>query len=176
MAVFGSSLTREGNEDYNEARRLGELLADAGVTVATGGYGGTMEAVSRGAIEQGGHVIGVTAPAMFPTRTGANRYVTEEIQAATLTERIHQLVGLSDAGIALPGSIGTFTELMVAWYSNFIACHGHRSPKPLVAVGSRWASLVPNLIEELDTPAGNVECVATVGDAAELVINKLRST
>ena len=45
---------------YAEALALGELLAQRGHTVLTGGYMGTMEAVSDGAAAAGGHVIGVT--------------------------------------------------------------------------------------------------------------------
>lgn len=36
------------------------MLAERGHIVLNGGYIGTMEAVSRGAAEAGGHVIGVT--------------------------------------------------------------------------------------------------------------------
>ncbi len=45
VAVFGASQSRPGDGHYEEAVRCGELLARAGLTVATGGYGGTMEAV-----------------------------------------------------------------------------------------------------------------------------------
>lgn len=60
IAVFGGSQPKEGDPAYAEAYELGSLLAQAGHTVLTGGYIGTMEAVSRGAAEAGGHVIGVT--------------------------------------------------------------------------------------------------------------------
>ena len=38
-----------------------------------------MEAVSAGAAGVGARVIGVTAPSLFPTRSGGNRFLTEEI-------------------------------------------------------------------------------------------------
>ena len=60
VTIFGGSEPHAGEPAYEEARRLGELLAAAGFTVLTGGYIGTMEAVSRGANETGGHVIGIT--------------------------------------------------------------------------------------------------------------------
>ena len=55
----------------------------------TGGYIGTMEAVSRGAAEAGGHVIGVTCEeieAWRPVRV--NAWVKEEIRRKTLMERL----------------------------------------------------------------------------------------
>ncbi len=51
---------KKDHEAYEEARELGKFLAEHGHAVLTGGYMGTMEAVSRGACEAGGHVIGVT--------------------------------------------------------------------------------------------------------------------
>ena len=51
VSIFGSSLPREGSGAYEEARRLGHLLAKAGMAVCNGGYGGLMEASARGARE-----------------------------------------------------------------------------------------------------------------------------
>src|SRR5258708_16993147 len=60
VSVFGGSQPKNGSAAYAEAQELGKLLAERGHVVLTGGYIGTMEAVSRGAAEAGGHVIGVT--------------------------------------------------------------------------------------------------------------------
>ena len=60
VTVFGGARTIPGDSLYAEAYELGSLLAKAGHSVLTGGYIGTMEAVSRGAAEAGGHVIGIT--------------------------------------------------------------------------------------------------------------------
>ena len=65
VTVFGSSRPRENDAEYGEARLLGRLLAEKGFAVCTGAYGGTMEAVSRGAKDAGGKTYGVTAEA-FP--------------------------------------------------------------------------------------------------------------
>ena len=53
VSVFGGSQPKEGSTAYAEAQELGKLLAERGHTVLTGGYIGTMEAVSRGAREAG---------------------------------------------------------------------------------------------------------------------------
>lgn len=48
ITVFGGAQPQPGDENYRMAHKLGQLLGQAGHTVLTGGYGGTMEAVSRG--------------------------------------------------------------------------------------------------------------------------------
>ncbi len=166
IAVFGSSAGRPGDPGYEEARTCGRLLAEAGYAVATGGYAGTMEACSRGAAEAGGRVIGVTAPAAFPGRSGANAWVGEEWPAPTITERIHHILAISAGCITLDGSIGTLTELMVAWNIAFIAGLAAAPSKPVIAVGPSWAALVPDLAARLATDAS---LVTLAPDAAEAV-------
>ena len=60
IAVLGSSRAQPGDPVYAQALALGRALAEAGFAVCNGGYGGIMEAVSRGAGAAGGHVVGVT--------------------------------------------------------------------------------------------------------------------
>jgi uncharacterized protein (TIGR00725 family) len=173
VAVFGASSAAPGDDWFTAGERCGRLLAVAGFTVATGGYGGVMEAVSRGAAAAGAHVIGVTAPSVFPDRPGANDHVAEERRAASLTERIHELVSIADAAIALDGSLGTATELLVAWNVAFVAATGAEPRFPVVAVGQRWKALVPTLAGALDTPADLIECVDDVDAAVALVSLRL---
>jgi uncharacterized protein (TIGR00725 family) len=169
VAVFGASGSLPGDDHYEEAVMCGRLLALAGFTVATGGYGGTMEAVSLGAAGAGGTVIGVTVPAAFPQRSGANRFVAVEHRAESLIGRVGELVDGSDASIALWGSLGTATELLAAWNVAFVArLAGHR-PKPVVAVGDPWAHLVPHLEGELASEAGVVTLCSSVAEAVETV-------
>jgi uncharacterized protein (TIGR00725 family) len=80
ITVFGSSRPEDGHADYAEALELGRALSTAGFAVCTGGYGGVMEAVSRGARENGGRVLAVTS-SFFRSR--ANRWVQEEKRMET---------------------------------------------------------------------------------------------
>jgi uncharacterized protein (TIGR00730 family) len=169
VAVFGASSPVTGDPVYDDGVRCGRLLADAGFAVATGGYGGLMEAVSLGAAGAGGHVIGVTVPDVFPDRSGGNIHLTEETRTASLLERIHEMVDLSIASIALPGSLGTATELLVAWNLAFVARFADSTPKPVVAVGHQWRRLVPLLTEELGTDGTLVTVVDTVDEAVQVV-------
>ena len=146
ISVFGGSQPREGDAAYEEARKLGKLLAEHGHVVLNGGYIGTMEAVSRGASEAGGHVIGVTCEDIEQWRkVSANRWVKEEIRKKTLIERLQVLVEECDAAIALPGGPGTLTEIALTW--NLIIVESlHRIP--LILVGDGWQSVFDQVFEK----------------------------
>ncbi len=176
VSVFGSSTTQPGEEGYRQAEQLGRMLVEAGFAVANGGYGGTMEAVSAGARAAGGRVIGHTAPTVFPDRSTPNPHLTVEMPAPTLTQRIHALLADAVAAVALPGSIGTFTELMVAWNLNFVAPFGGRVPRPLVAVGPLWQEVVPYLTERLAAPPDLVRCLPTPEAAVDHIRRVLGHT
>ena len=175
VAVFGASRTMPGDGDYEQAQRCGRLLGEAGYAVITGGYGGSMEAASRGAAEAGGHVIGVTAPEVFASRSTANGYVAEEIPAPTLIKRIDVMLDMAAATIALEGSIGTLTELMMAWNVAFVARFSEVAARPVVAVGERWSRIVPSLSEALGTDGGLVTIVDDVDGAVTAVRSMLET-
>jgi uncharacterized protein (TIGR00730 family) len=134
IAVFGSSTLRRTDPDYRIAHELGATLALAGADVMTGGYEGAMEACSRGCHEAGGHVVGVTVQ-LFDARGGANRWVKERIHAPDLYERLRHLVGRADGFVAVPGSVGTLTEVFFTWT---MLSAGGRRPAPLVLLGDAW--------------------------------------
>jgi hypothetical protein len=174
VTVFGASKSVPGDGHYEDGERCGRLLAEAGFGVVTGGYGGLMEAVSKGAASAGGHVLGVTAPSIFPGRPGGNAFLTEEWRAAHLMERIHELTEVGVAAITLHGSIGTLTELAAAWNLAFVGQRAGQDPKPIITVGERWASLVPVLADALETDASLVTVVGTVDEAVGVVERRCR--
>jgi len=113
IAVYGSSLVSERDPGYRLAYDLGAELARQGATVVTGGYGGVMEAASRGAAEAGGHVVGVTVE-LENNRGPGNRWVAERVHTADLLDRLRHLVIEPAARIALEPSPGTLTEVFLA--------------------------------------------------------------
>ena len=128
------------SEAYEDARRLGQQLAEAGFVVATGGYGGTMAAVSQGAAEAGGHVIGVTSGHMERYRPmPANEWVAEEIRHESQRDRLLHLVLNNDAMIALPGGIGTLSEVALAWS---LLQTSEMAARPLVLLGPMWRETI----------------------------------
>lgn len=173
VAVFGSSQARPGDSEYEDGVRCGRLLAEAGCDVATGGYGGLMEAVSKGAAEAGGRAIGVTAPTVFPGRSGANQWVHTEVPADDLVDRIAMLIEEADAFIALPGSIGTLAELVVAWNLAFVAPLADRRFGPIATVGTIWAELVPLLNTKLESDRSAIATYTTVEEAVAHITETL---
>lgn len=144
VTVFGSARIGPDTDEYNDALRLGQLLAKRGDIIVSGGYGGIMEAVSRGAHEAGGQVVGVTV-APWIGRLEPNRFLSEERSAKTLFERLEALIE-SDALVALPGGAGTLGEVALAWNLRQMEL---MAAKPIVLVGSRWHSMVDAFRENL---------------------------
>ena len=137
VAVFGSSEPREGSGEYEVARRIGGMLAGAGARVASGGYGGVMEAASRGCVEAGGATIGITC-SLFAARS-PNTWLTEVREGADLFERTRLLIDESDAFIILPGKSGTLAELAFLWALDRAGALGG---KPIVLCGTAWRTIV----------------------------------
>jgi len=147
ISVFGGSNPKPGSEAYQQAYQLGKLLGEAGYTVLTGGYMGTMEAVSHGAAENGSHVIGVTTDEIERWRSeGPNPWVMEEIRRKTFRDRLNTLVDDCDAAIALPGGVGTMLEICLTW--NLMTINVLES-KPLILVGEAWQAVFNTFIKEL---------------------------
>ncbi len=113
VAVFGSGEPGPGDPLYERAREIGALLAERGVPVVTGGYGGVMEAASRGAREAGGEAIGVPC-AQFRGRA-PNRWLTRVLEEPDLLARTRRLVELSRGFVVLAGKAGTLAELAMLW-------------------------------------------------------------
>lgn len=174
IAVFGSSQTNPGTEEWRVAEGVGTTLARVGLSVITGGYGGTMEAVSKGASESGGHVIGVTAPPLFPGRPGENPYVEELIEAEGLANRIGIMMDRAAGTMALPGSIGTATEFLIAWNVNHIARRNGGRHVPTVAIGGGWRSVADALVSAIDAFPDDVHLADTSDAALEWILDQLK--
>lgn len=170
VAVFGSSSTDPASTEWLDASRAGERLARAGFDVITGGYGGIMEAVSQGAAEAGGHVVGVIAPVLFPGRSGANPHVHELIEASSLADRIDRMMQRSTATLALPGSIGTAAELLISWNTNHILRRAGATPFPAVAVGHKWRIVGQTLVEVVGAIEADIVWVDTVDEGIEWIV------
>ncbi len=177
VTVFGSSRPREGEVDYEEARVLGRALAKHGFAVCSGGYGGVMEAVSRGAKEAGGKTYGVTAE--FFTAAKLNSWIDTEVRMKTWEERLFELIRLADGFVACKGGTGTLVELAVVWEMlNKSVITG----KPFAVLGNFWQPVLDRVREvELGHPApwgeanGRlVHVAAGPGDAASYLQTRLK--
>ena len=137
IAVFGSSRREEDSPYYQEAYELGRLLAQAGYAVLSGGYSGSMGAVSRGAAEVGGRVIGITCAVFDPL--APNQWLSEETKAPDMLGRLSCMMERADGFVAVRGGIGTLSEVTLAWS---LLQTGSLKGKPLVLLGQDWQALV----------------------------------
>ncbi len=141
ITVFGSSRPHDGDVDYAEARALGAELASAGFAVCSGGYGGVMEAVSRGAKEAGAKTYGVTAEFFKPK---ANAWIDVEVRMKTWQERLFELIRLADGFVACKGETGTLVELAVVWE---MLNKSVISAKPVAVMGQFWEPVLERVRE-----------------------------
>jgi uncharacterized protein (TIGR00730 family) len=184
VTIFGSSIPGESTEVYQQAQQLGRRLAEAGFAVCNGGYGGLMEASSRGARQAGGHTIGVTCNVWTAT---PNRWIVEEARTSTFMERLLTLIERGDSYIVLPGGTGTLAELALVWEmmnkSSLSRAVGGR--KPLVVMVPYWQPVVECLEQEVKLaqrsnkvriPAMDiVTMVHTVDEAVAHVIKEMQA-
>ncbi len=100
---------------YGEAAyRLGGLLSRAGYTVVYGGGGsGSMGRLADGALDAGGHVVGIM-PHFMRELEWAHPRVTEFVWTKDMAERKQRMLSVASAVVALPGGSGTFEELLEA--------------------------------------------------------------
>jgi uncharacterized protein (TIGR00730 family) len=147
VTVFGAAAMPPTDPEYVRAQSLGRLLAEAGYAVMTGGYLGSMEAVSKGAKSAGGHVIGVTVSRFEGPgrRSGPNAYIDEVIRYESLRDRLLHLVDRCDAAVALPGGIGTLSEVALMW--SFLQTD-EVGQKPFILLGDFWAGLLTHLCDQ----------------------------
>lgn len=117
VVVYGAS-SREIDDCYlKEARQAGRLLARRGVPVISGGgRGGIMQAVTEGALEEGGIAIGVL-PDFMMEREWNHPGLTYTLTTESMHERKATMATLSRAAIAMPGGVGTLDELfdIITW-------------------------------------------------------------
>ncbi|MBN1796443.1 MAG: LOG family protein [Sedimentisphaerales bacterium] len=137
ITIFGTSRAKPGDEIFELAYEMGGSLAQAGFTLANGGYGGTMLAAAKGANQAGGEVIGITCSAF---KSKANEFITKEIITASLDERLDKLIELGDHYVVLPGGTGTLLELAKVWElknKDFLS-----TDKSIIIIGGLWDGLL----------------------------------
>lgn len=169
VTIFGGSKCGRGSEEYEQARRVGQLLAEAGITICTGGYLGVMEAASRGASESGGRVLGIL---MNQFKAEPNRYLTEKVASAHFYERLQNLITRSVGFIAIRGGAGTVTELSLVW--NKLQT-GVIEPCPLVLLGDCWPPIIETFRRHLvisEKDVALLDFARTAEEAVSIILEK----
>jgi len=93
------------------ASEIGRGLAAAGAVTVCGGLGGTMEAVSRGAQENGGVCVGLLPGT---ERSEGNRQLSIALPTGLGQARNSLVVQASDVVIAVGEGYGTLSEIALA--------------------------------------------------------------
>lgn len=176
ICVYAASSAHCAPAYHAAARRLGQLLAEAGCTVVYGGGGaGLMGAVADGALEAGGKVIGIIPRFMTEVEWQhpgiANLEVVEDMR-----ERKHRLLTGSDAVIALPGGCGTLEELFEAITLKRLGIYFN--PIVLVNTGGFYDGLHAFLLKTIDEKMMNLEHADmwSLVDSPEQVLVRIRNT
>ncbi|WEV68033.1 TIGR00730 family Rossman fold protein [Bifidobacterium sp. ESL0769] len=133
LCVFGSARVKEEEPEYHQAMRMGEMAAQNGITVITGGGPGIMEAANRGAAEAGGVSVGLGIE--LPHEEGLNQWVNLGMNFRYFFVRKMMFVKYSSALIVCPGGFGTLDEMFEILT---LVQTGKTSPKPVVLFDTQY--------------------------------------
>jgi uncharacterized protein (TIGR00730 family) len=159
------------NPGYREAaRRLGEVLAESGITlVYGGGHVGLMGEVADAVLRAGGRVTGVIPRALMEREVG-HRGLSDLMVVETMHQRKARMAELSDAFVALPGGVGTLEEFFEIWTWGQLGIH--RKPYGLLNVAEYYTPLIgflDHMVREGFVRAPHREMVLVDGDPRSLL-------
>lgn len=163
ITVFGSSKPTEKEEEYKTAYRLGSMLAQNGFDVCTGGFAGIMEAVSKGAVENGAEAIGITVDIWS---SAPNKYITKQIKCSSIFERITKLIDSGDAFVILQGGTGTLLELAAVWE---LSNKGLMDHKPIACHSSMWQGITSIINIQMKKEGRSTELVKSFESIQNIV-------
>jgi len=137
VTVFGSGTASEDSEEFRQAERLGRALAERGLVVCNGGYGGTMLAAARAARAAHGSTVGVTLAGS--DSSAPNPCIEREIPCSSFVERITVMLETGHGYVVLPGGTGTLAEvgLLFEMMNKLLL-----PTRPIVLLGPFWLPLL----------------------------------
>lgn len=163
ITIFGSAIPDADNAQYKFAYELGSALAKEGFNICTGGYGGIMEAASKGAYDNAGFVYGVTIELW---NKEPNQYLTVEVREEKLFERITKLLELGDAYVILQGGTGTLLEFSAVWeYAN----KNLQQPKPIICNSNIWKEIVDVMNKQMHLENRRTDLVKCADNVNEIL-------
>ncbi len=167
IGVIGSARLSEESPAWEIGEELGRLLAVAGCTVVTGGYGGLMAAVSKGAASAGGHVIGL--PMRSWSHLTPNQWNSDLDWADGYPARLASFLACQGV-IALDGGVGTLSELAVMW----AASQTEPTPIRLAVIGERWRRVLDGIAGQLVVDSRDLALIQIVDSPLAAVDAMLR--
>ncbi|MDF7665284.1 TIGR00730 family Rossman fold protein [Bifidobacterium sp. ESL0745] len=133
LCIFGSARVKRDEPEYHQAMRMGQMAAQNGINVITGGGPGIMEAANRGAAEAGGVSVGLGIE--LPHEEGLNQWVNLGMNFRYFFVRKMMFVKYSSALIVCPGGFGTLDEMFEILT---LVQTGKTSPKPVVLFDTQY--------------------------------------
>jgi len=169
VTIFGSTRAKPGDEVYQKAERVANLLAENGFSVITGGGPGAMEAANKGASSAGGKSIGLNIE--LPLEQKPNPYANVTLKYRYFFVRKVMFVKYAVAYVILPGGFGTLDELFES--VTLIQTHKIR-PFPVILVGSDyWKGLLDWMVEvvlkEGKISPADLDILRLIDDPEEIV-------
>src|SRR5208282_3694750 len=140
VCVYCGSLSGAAPAYRETARKLGLLLAKAGIGLVYGGGSiGLMGTLADAVLEAGGEVIGVI-PGHLQKREIGHKGPVRLVVVGSMHERKQKMFELADAFAVLPGGLGTIEEAMeiITWRQLGL----HDKPIFLIDEAHFWAPLV----------------------------------
>ena len=144
VTVFGSARFGDGHPYYELCRRVGNVIADLGFTVMTGGGPGLMEAANRGAREANGPSIGCNI--LLPSEQQPNPYLDRYVTMKHFFVRKVLLCKYSYAFVIMPGGFGTMDELFEVLT---LVQTGKIQDFPLIVMGREYYADLQDLISSM---------------------------
>lgn len=177
VTFFGSRSSVKGSKEYESCSEVAELFASHGFSIVNGGYSGLMEAASRGGAEgakisktPGVEVEGILAPRVFSGRhSTGNPFLTRVVMSRSINERIGKLVDAAEYIFVSGGTIGTLTELLVAWNEAAVRPMHGGVTKKLYLLKSFWQETVSRLMEAVGIYPEDCKLLTFVDSAEEVV-------
>ena len=169
VSIFGSTRAKPEDEVYQKAERIGQLLAENGFSVITGGGPGAMEAANKGASLAGGKSIGLNIE--LPLEQKPNPYANITLKYRYFFVRKVMFVKYAVAYIILPGGFGTMDEL----FESVTLIQTHKiKPFPVILVGSNYWKGLLDWIKEVVLREGRIsptdlDILQLIDDPEEIV-------
>ena len=169
VSIFGSARISRDVPEYETARTVGRLFAEAGWAVVTGGGPGVMEAANRGCREGGGLSVGFNIE--LPHEQGPNPYLDISLTFRHFYARKTMFVKAAEGFVVLPGGFGTADEL---FESLTLIQTGKVLHFPVVLVDSEyWSPLLDwvrgRLLPQGMVSPGDLELLSVTDEPAEAV-------
>ena len=175
VSIFGSTRVNPEDEIYEKAERIGQLLAENGFGVITGGGPGVMEAANKGASLAGGKSIGLNVE--LPLEQTPNPYTNMNLIFHYFFVRKVMFIKYAVAYIILPGGFGTMDE----FFESITLIQTHKiKPFPVILVGSQYWKGLLDWIKEVVLKEGKISPldleILQLTDEPEEIIKIIKKT